>query len=50
MPGWKRRREYAQLAMRDEYDKTGLKQRLVDEFSYAAQSWPHERRVITRLE
>ena len=26
------------------------KQRLVDEFSYAAKSWPHERRVITRLE
>ena len=42
--------EYAQLAMKDQYEQTGLKQRLVDEFSYAAQSWPHERRVITRLE
>ena len=41
---------YAQLAMQDQYEQTGLKQRLVDEFSYAAQSWPHERRVITRLE
>ena len=42
--------EYAQLALQDEYEHSGLKQRLVDEFSYAAQSWAHERRVITRLE
>lgn len=42
--------EYAQLALKDEYARTGAKQRLVDEFSYAAQSWPRERRVITRLE
>ena len=42
--------EYAQLALKDEYESTGQKQRLIDEFSYAAQSWPHERRVITRLE
>ena len=42
--------EYAQLAMQDPYEQTGLKQRLVDEFSYAAQSGPLERRVITRLE
>ena len=41
---------YAQLAMKDQYEQTGLKQCLVNEFSYAAQSWPHERRVITRLE
>ena len=42
--------EYAQLAMHDEYQRTGTKQRLIDEFSYAAQSWPHERRAVTRLE
>lgn len=36
--------------MRDEYGRSGVKQRMVDEFDYAAQSWPHERRVITRLE
>lgn len=42
--------EYAQLALQEQYEQTGLKQRLVDEFSYAAQSWPRERRVITRLE
>ena len=42
--------EYAQLALKDEYERSGHKQRLIDEFSYAAQSWPHERRVITRLE
>ena len=42
--------EFAQLALKDEYERTGHKQRLIDEFSYAAQSWPHERRVITRLE
>jgi hypothetical protein len=41
---------YAQLALHDEYERSGHKQRLIDEFSYAAQSWPHERRVITRLE
>jgi len=42
--------EFAQLALKDEYERTGHKQRLIDEFSYAANSWPHERRVITRLE
>ncbi len=31
--------EYAQLAMKDQYEHSGVKQRLVDEFSYAAQSW-----------
>ncbi len=42
--------EFAELWMKDEYERTGLKQRVVDEFNYAAQSWAHERRVITRLE
>ena len=42
--------EYAQLDLQEQYERTGHKQRLVDEFSYAAQSWPRERRVITRLE
>lgn len=42
--------EYAQLALKDQYQQTAIKQRLVGEFSYAAQSWAHERRVITRLE
>jgi hypothetical protein len=41
---------FAQLAMKDEYERSRQKQRLIDEFRYAAQSWPHERRVITRLE
>ena len=40
----------AELSMQDEYEHTGAKQRMVDEFHYAAKSWPHERRVITRLE
>ena len=30
--------------------RSGTKQRLIDEFGYAADSWDHERRVITRLE
>lgn len=30
--------------------ETGLKQRLVREFSYAADSWDRERRIVTRLE
>ena len=42
--------EFAELWMKDEYERTGLKQRMVDEFDYAAQSWPYERRVVTRLE
>lgn len=41
---------FAELSMKQEYERTGAKQRMVDELSYAAQSWPHERRVITRLE
>jgi hypothetical protein len=41
---------FAELMPKDDYERTGAKQRLVGEFSYAAQSWPHERRVITRLE
>ena len=42
--------EYAEQALKDQYECTGAKQRLVGEFSYAAQSWPHARRVVTRLE
>jgi len=34
----------------DEYETSGTKQRLIDEFSYAADSWDTSRRVITRLE
>jgi len=40
----------AELWMKDECERTAAKQRLIDEFSHAAKSWPHERRVITRLE
>jgi len=42
--------EYAQLALQDHYERSGAKQRWVSEFSYAAKTWMHERRVITRLE
>lgn len=42
--------EFLELAMQDEFERTGLKQREIGEFTYAAQSWPMERRVITRLE
>ncbi len=42
--------EFMELAMKDEFERTGLKQREVGEFMYSAQSWPRERRVITRLE
>ena len=34
------------MALHDQYQRTLTKQRHIDEFSYAAQSWPHERRVI----
>ena len=39
--------EFLELTMR--FEQTGLKQREVGEFVYAAQSWARERRVITRL-
>ena len=42
--------EFMELAMKDSYTTTGLKQREIGEFVYAAQSWAKERRVITRLE
>lgn len=32
------------------YAESGAKQRLVQEFSYAADSWDRERRIVTRLE
>ena len=40
----------AELMLADEYERSGTKQRLIDEFTYAAGSWDIERRVITRLE
>ena len=42
--------EFLELAMKEEFKLTGVKQRQIGEFSYAAQSWVAERRVITRLE
>ena len=42
--------EFMELAMKDAFEHTGLKQREIGEFVYAAQSWARERRVITRLE
>ena len=40
----------AEASLADAYSASGTKQRLIGEFSYAAKSWRHERRVITRLE
>ena len=42
--------EFLELAMKEEFQLTGVKQRQTGEFRYAAQSWTTERRVITRLE
>jgi hypothetical protein len=42
--------EFVELAMKDAYEASGIKQRELGEFVYAAQSWARERRVITRLE
>lgn len=39
---------YAELSMKDRYGCTELKQRLIDEFDCAEQSWPHERRAVTK--
>ncbi|MEO6747910.1 MAG: IS1380 family transposase [Caldimonas sp.] len=41
---------YAELMLADEYERSRTKQRLIDEFTYAADSWNIERRVLTRLE
>jgi Transposase DDE domain group 1 len=41
---------YAELMLAEQYEASGLKQRLIDEFIYAADSWDIQRRVITRLE
>lgn len=42
--------QFLELAMKEAYAHSGVKQREVGEFSYAAQSWARQRRVITRLE
>jgi hypothetical protein len=42
--------EFMELAVKETFERTGLKQREVGEFVCAAQSWARERRVITRLE
>lgn len=40
----------AQLALTEQHDREGGKQRWIGEFSYAARSWDRQRRVIARLE
>ena len=40
----------AELALAEQYQAMGTKQRLIGEFTYAARSWERERRVIARLE
>jgi hypothetical protein len=42
--------EYVEAALADAYAASGTKQRLIEEFDYAANSWGRRRRVITRLE
>ena len=42
--------EFLELAMKEEFQLTGVKQPQIGEFRYAAQSWTTKRRVITRLE
>lgn len=40
----------AEAVLARDYARTGRKQRLVSEFTYAAKSWDRPRRVLTRLE
>ena len=42
--------ELAEQVLERDYQRTGMKQRLVTEFRYAAASWNKTRRVLTRLE
>ena len=41
---------FAQLALTEQHELAGGKQRLIGEFTYAARTWDSERRVIARLE
>jgi hypothetical protein len=49
-PGLQAMTQLVELALKEEFEQTALKQREVGEFVYAAGSWAKERRVITRLE
>lgn len=40
----------AELALADAYAASGIKQRMIGQFDYAAGTWERERRVIARLE
>lgn len=42
--------ELAELALADAYQATGIKQRMIGQFDYAAGTWERERYVIARLE
>jgi len=42
--------EFLELAMKEVFERIGLKQREIGEFVYAANTWRCQRRVITRLE
>jgi hypothetical protein len=42
--------EFLELSMKDAYAHSQTKQRELGEFRYAANTWRHERRVVTRLE
>ena len=42
--------EFLELNMKDAYAHSQTKQRELGEFQYAANTWRHDRRVITRLE
>lgn len=45
-----KRVELAELALADAYAASGIKQRMIGEFDYAAGTWERERHVIARLE
>jgi hypothetical protein len=45
-----KRVELAELALADAWQATGIKQRMIGEFDYAAGTWERERHVIARLE
>jgi hypothetical protein len=42
--------QMAELMLAEQYEASGVKQRLIGEFSYGARSWDKPRRVIARLE
>lgn len=50
MPVLQKQVQHWESLLEEPYRQAGIKQRSIHEFRYAADSWKHERRIVTRLE